>query len=103
MMYLPATVRPGGKSKRFTLPARYMGGNHRGEGGRSSNAHPCRDAPQLTVLPMVVKIDGLYNEPGVDKIGKIRRGLRMDFLKTVTGKILTGLVALAVIAAAISW
>ena len=27
----------------------------------------------------------------------------MDFLKTVTGKILTGLVALAVIAAAISW
>jgi len=52
---------------------------------------------------MVVKIDGLYNEPGVDKIGKIRRGLRMDFLKTVTGKILTGLVALAVIAAAISW
>lgn len=27
----------------------------------------------------------------------------MDFLKTVTGKILTGLVALAVVAAAISW
>lgn len=27
----------------------------------------------------------------------------MDFLKTVTGKIVTGLVALAVIAAAISW
>jgi len=52
---------------------------------------------------MVVKIDGLYNEPDVDQIGKIREGLRMDFLKTVTGKILTGLVALAVIAAAISW
>jgi hypothetical protein len=80
-----------------------MGRNHRGEAGRSSNAQPCRDAPQLPVLPMVVKIARHYNEPRVDKIGKIPQGSRMDFLKTVTGKILTGLIALAVIAAAISW
>ena len=103
MTYFPATVRPGGKSNRLTLLGRYMGrivsiGNsqcHKSQLTKMLKFGTCKLA---VVAGFFASCDvascefaSIYNDPRQVRRCTIRR--HMDFLKTMTGKVVSGLVA----------
>ena len=98
MTYFPATLRPGGKSNRLTLAGRYIAIHHQ-PAGAVFNRSPVRD--HLTFIAC----GSTHLGNGGAFITACRPSIRynssaMEFLKTIGGKIVTGLVALAVIAGA---